>query len=131
MLQRNSWLGKSTSLKGKTYKEIYGDSYLQKIEELRIRNIGKVHSEETKQKISNSKKGSVPWNKGMVVDSKYLYELKSPNGIVIITKSIANFCKENKLNPTCIFRLMSGKQKQHKGWTFVKRECLQTTWLLI
>lgn len=31
---------------------------------LKLINLGRVRSEETKNKISNSKKGSIPWNKG-------------------------------------------------------------------
>jgi 5-methylcytosine-specific restriction endonuclease McrA len=34
------------------------------IEKIRIKAIGRKHSEETKQKISAIRKGSVPWNKG-------------------------------------------------------------------
>jgi len=119
---RKSKLGKSSSLKGKTYMEIYGESYLEQIEKLKKSNMGKVVSEETKQKISNSKKGTLTWNKGMCIDSKYVYKIKSPTGEVIEIKSMNNFCKENNLSPSCMFRLISGKQKQHKGWTFIKRE---------
>jgi hypothetical protein len=119
---RKSKLGKSTSLKGKTYEEICGESYLERIEKLRMYNTGKVMSEETKQKISNSKKGTVSWNKGISVPSKYVYTIKSPDGEIVLTRSISNLCKENDLNKTCMLRLATGKQKQHKGWTFIKRE---------
>jgi hypothetical protein len=61
---RKTKLGKSTSLKGKTYKEIYGERYLEQIEKLKKANTGKTHSEETKRKISEAKKGKAPWNKG-------------------------------------------------------------------
>jgi hypothetical protein len=122
---RKSKLGKSTSLKGKTYKEIYGEYYLERIEKLRKSNTGKVTSEETKQKISNSKKGTVAWNKGISVPSKYVYTIKSPDGEIITTRSIKDFCNKNNLSVTCMFRLMNGKQKQHKGWTFLTK--LDTT----
>ena len=121
---RKSKLGKSTSLKGRTYKEIYGKEYLNQIEKLRKSNTGKIHSEETKQKISNSKKGTSSWNKGISIDSKYIYKLKDKCGNIVTTKSMSNLCKENDLSLTCMFRLISGKQKQHKGWTFIERKCI-------
>jgi len=37
-------------------------------EKLRIASGSRTHSEETKQKISTSKKGSIPWNKGLTLD---------------------------------------------------------------
>jgi hypothetical protein len=118
---RKSKIGKSTSLKGKTYEEIYGECYLERIEKLRMCNTGKVMSEETKQKISNSKKGSSAWNKGKSMDSKYVYKLLSPDGEIVVTKNLSYTCKENGLNVTCMRRLMNGEQKQHKGWTFLER----------
>ncbi len=117
-----SKLGKLSPLKGKTYKEINKENYLKRIERLKTINIGKTHSKETKQKISKSKKGTEPWNKGMCIDSKYVYEVKNANGEIFLTKSMKNFCEKNNLNVTCMLRLISGKQKQHKGWTFIKRE---------
>ena len=122
---KKSKLGKSTSLKGKTYKEIYGENFLNQIEKIKKSNTGKIHTEETKQKISDSKKGTVAWNKGISIPSKYVYTIKSPSGEIIKTRSIKDFCKKNNLNPCCIFRLMNGKQKQHKGWTFLTK--LDTT----
>jgi hypothetical protein len=117
-----SKLGKPSALKGKTYKEINEENYLKRIERLKTINFGKIHSEETKQKISKSKKGTESWNKGLCVDSKYVYEIKNPEGKIIFTKSMKNLCEKNNLSMTCMFRLISGKQKQHKGWTFIKRE---------
>ena len=119
---RKSKLGKSSPLKGKTYEEIYGEGYLKQIEKLKKSNTGKIHSEETKQKISNSKKGTPSWNKGISTNSKYIYKLMTPKGDIITTRSMKDLCKKNGLNVTCMFRLMDGKQKQHRGWTFVERE---------
>jgi len=119
---RKSKLGKSSSLKGKTYKEIYGENYLDQIKKLKKSNTGKKHSEETKQKISNSKKGTPAWNKGICIDSNYVYKIKSPTGEIIETTSMNNFCKKNNLSPTCMYGLVTGKQKQHKGWTLIARE---------
>jgi hypothetical protein len=118
---RTAKLGKPTSLKGKTYEEIYGENFLEKIERLRVANSGKRHSGETKQKISNSKKGASAWNKGKSIDSKYVYKLLSPEGNIVVTTSLSYTCKENGLNVACMRRLMNGKQKQHKGWTFLER----------
>jgi len=122
---RKAKLGKSSPLKGKTYAEIYGEKYLQRIERLKKANIGKTHSEETKVKISNSKKGTPSWNKGISPNSKYIYELKNPNGIIVTTRNMSELCRNNQLNSTCMFRLISGKQKQHKGWALIKRETVE------
>lgn len=119
---KKSKLGKPSLLKGKTYKQINEDQYLNRIEKLRISNIGKKLTEEHKKKISNSKKGNIAWNKGLALESNYIYEYKNPIGNSIIIRSLNNFCKQNNLNQTCMFRLIGGKQKQHKGWTFVKRQ---------
>lgn len=55
--------------KGKTYREIYGSEELaaEQIEKRKQKQIGKIVSEETKQKMSLNhwaKKGIEPWNKG-------------------------------------------------------------------
>jgi len=119
---RKSKLGKSSPFKGKTYEEISGKNFLERIEKLRKSNTGKVRSEETKKKISNSKKGSLAWNKGISTNWKYIYKLISPNGDIVTTKSMNDLCKKNELNATCMFRLVSGKQKQHKGWILLERK---------
>jgi len=81
---------------------------------------GKRLPKETKEKISKSKKGITPWNKGLILESNYVYEYKNPIGYSISTKNLSNLCNQNNLNVTCMRRLITGKQKQHKGWIFVK-----------
>ena len=40
---------------------------------------GKHHTEESKLKISNSKKGSIPWNKGIPRTEEFKNKLKIPH----------------------------------------------------
>ena len=47
--------------------------------------------------------------------SKY-FQLISPDGILYKDKNIFKFCVENNLSHSCISRVLSGKQKHHKGW---------------
>ena len=53
---RKAKTGKPSSLKGKTYEEIYGEDYLNKIKRKKECQTGKKLSEETKRKISESQK---------------------------------------------------------------------------
>ena len=45
------------------------------------------------------------------------FEIKSPNGEIIKGKNIAQFCRENNLNPGHIGSVIKGKRNHHKGWT--------------
>jgi len=61
--------GNRNGMFGKTYEEIYGKERAKQIkEEKRQRmlknNPGKNKTDETKQKMSEAKRGSIPWNKG-------------------------------------------------------------------
>lgn len=53
---RRAKTGKSTSLKGKTYEEIYGEAYTDMINKRKESQTGRKLSEETKRKISESQK---------------------------------------------------------------------------
>ena len=81
---------------------------------------GKKHTEETKRKISDSKKGK-KYDKKIIKKSKYLCKVKNSKGEVFSTTNLKNFCRENNLNPSCMYRIISGKQIQHKGWEIVER----------
>jgi hypothetical protein len=84
-------------------------------------------SEERKEKISIKRKMRVDWKhkeetkiKISKSHSKYIYELKSPNGEVFITNNLTNFCKENPqygLDRRIMCKVSQGKQRHHKGWT--------------
>lgn len=94
----------------KNRKKIYGkDNHF----------FGKKHSEETKRCISETKKGSIPPNKG-VFGSKNsqsrLWEITSPCGDVIVVKGLAQFCRENGLFYQAMGQVAKGKLKQHKGY---------------
>jgi hypothetical protein len=53
---RKAKTGRSTSLKGKTYEEIYGEAYVDMVKKRKESQTGRKLSEETKQKISESQK---------------------------------------------------------------------------
>ena len=94
------------------------------------------HTEETKQKIRNSCKGRI-MGPGMSNDAKkrksqynkdngikpplYVksFKLSSPTGGIFEGTNITEFCLLNNLNPSSIYDLRRGKQKQHKGWRLV------------
>jgi len=78
-------------------------------EKLRIANLGKVTSEETKAKISVKSSGKNNPNYGIKhtnetkekcskVNQKYEYKLISPNGEIFTTLSLFNFCAANELD---------------------------------
>lgn len=54
--------------KGKTYKEIYGETAEIEKEKRRIAGLNKKYSKERIEKISNALKGRIPWNKGLTKD---------------------------------------------------------------
>jgi hypothetical protein len=64
----------------------------------------KIASEETKQKLREHK-------------IKYLYEIKNPEGEIYTTNNLNYFCKSNGLDSSAMYKVCSGKQRQHKGWT--------------
>ena len=99
---------------------------------------GKSLSEELKRKISESTKGEkhhmwgkVGHRKGMKNSQSHrqgisetrckkfgnIWEIKDPDGIVYIAKSLKKFCKEYKLNSGHMYDVANHKLKQYKGWT--------------
>lgn len=50
--------------KGKTYEEIYGDRAEEEKEKRKQAGLGKKYSKERIQKSAETRKGSIPWNKG-------------------------------------------------------------------
>jgi hypothetical protein len=49
--------------------------------------------------------------------SKEIYEITSPSGIFYVTKSLKKFCKNFNLDSSCMYKVIGGKLKHHKGWT--------------
>ena len=72
------------------------------------KNKGTKHTEERKNKLKNSK-------------CKYIYTLISPEGEIFETINANQFCKDNNLTDIGIYRVVNGKQNNHKGWTASRR----------
>jgi len=78
---------------------------------------GHYHSEETKQKISASQKGtSKPWGREVGMRYRKHYTVISPTGEIIPVYGIAAFARENNLNHRHLIEVAQGKASQHKGW---------------
>ena len=44
------------------------------------------------------------------------FKIKSPNGEVLSTSNLTDFCKKNKLDPSALSKVISGKANHHKQW---------------
>ena len=80
---------------------------------------GKKHTKETKQKISNSKKGNIPGNKGKFGKENpqsRVYEITDPLGNTYIIKGLVDFCRKNNLLYQAMGQVALGKLKQHKKY---------------
>jgi len=116
------------------------------IEKRRQKLIGKCLSEEHKQKISKSHKGKIisketvnkmiAYRTGRSLSesckekiskshSKNTYELKSPDGEILIIKNLSKFCKENNLQQSAFVMIMKGERKHHKNWTIKRLDLIQ------
>lgn len=90
----------------------------------------KNHSEETKNKQSIKRKewykNNESPNKGkpcLESTKKALsnknskeYKLLSPEGKIVEIKNLTQFAKENDLNVGCLYHVIFGRNKSHKGW---------------
>lgn len=45
------------------------------------------------------------------------FEFISPDGESVKVFNLSKFCRNNNLSNGCMYLLLSGKYKQHKGWT--------------
>lgn len=70
---------------------------------------GRNHTESTKNKLR-------------IINEKFLYEIKYPNGKTITTKNLNQWCKNNNINQSNMAHVVSGKYKQHKGYKVKKIE---------
>lgn len=104
-------------------------------------------SNETRKKLSEVKKGTIPWNKGKSVSDEVKEKIRQKNkgrkqteehklkraesmskqftlvdpcGKIVSGKNISQFCRDNNLNNSHIFDVMSKKRNHHKGWTIYK-----------
>ena len=53
-----------------------------------------------------------------------VYRFMNPDGVIIETKNIAKLAEETKSDRTRFFRLINGRIKIYKGWTFVEKIAL-------
>ena len=51
---------------------------------------------------------------------KYVYTIITPEGELIITKNLQRYCDNNNLNQGCMWSVINGKYKSHKGYTASK-----------
>jgi group I intron endonuclease len=45
------------------------------------------------------------------------YKILNPAGQIVEIMGLRNFCRYNNLTPSMLLRVISGKQKEYKGWT--------------
>lgn len=57
---------------------------------------------------------------------KMIYRFRNPNGDIIETKNIAKIAEETKSDRTGFFRLVNGRLKTYKGWTFIEKITLES-----
>lgn len=109
-------------------------------EKLRIANLGKTLSEETKRKISEAgrkrkgekrsltarqnyskaAKGRIPWNKGKTYrmrNAKYIWKILGPDNTVYVERGIDCFAKEHNI---CANNLRT--RKKSKGYTVIEKK---------
>jgi hypothetical protein len=99
------------------------------INRISLSKIGFKHSEETKQRMSESRRGErgSNWGKRRSKETndkfvksvcKQLYVVISPEKDVFDNVlSLSQFCKEHQLNSGHMFQMIRGNIRHHKGWT--------------
>ncbi len=78
---------------------------------------GKVVSDETRRRISESQKGVPSPNRGAVGKNNVRstrWVITHKCGKITDMVGISNWCKENGYNPSCVGEIASGKRKTHK-----------------
>ena len=54
------------------------------------------------------------------VEPSKTWLFKNKDGDIIKTKNVQEFCKQNALTRSSLYEVISGKRKQHKGFTFLE-----------
>lgn len=72
-------------------------------------------SDATKEKMSITKKGKSPWNKGKKINSENMYKVKVTNGTKIFN-SVKEAAEHEKVSSGAII----GRIKRNKNWSYVK-----------
>jgi len=109
------------------YGGIPGEKMLESTKQvLREINLGKKHTEETKQKQSIANKGKIPWNLGISNSKKQKEKIAKtlskewliicPDGTKLLIKNLTKFCKENGLFQSNMIKVSQGKQSNHRGF---------------
>lgn len=93
-------------------------------------NYGKTHTEETRRKISERLKGNINCKGRILSDeskikmrnsrSVYVYVITTPSNEEIITNSLREFCKSNKLDRSSFQEILKGIKNNYKGYS-IKR----------
>ena len=120
------WVTHKDNCNNETTKENYRKSKIGKklskeeIEKLRISRLGCKHTEETKQKISDNKKGKYIGkdNHG----SKKVVQLTLDKKIIKIWDCMTDANRERGFNINCISRCCKKKNKSHKGFIWLYYE---------
>jgi hypothetical protein len=86
------------------------------LKKMSARKIGIKKSKEHKNNISKSSK-----KRNNEVYRKYIYTLVSPEGKILSTTKMADFCKENGLTYQKVIDVSKGMYKQHKGWKVTRK----------
>jgi hypothetical protein len=91
---------------------------------------GKTHNEETRKKMSENikkyyennpnpnlgKKLSDEQKRCISEKNSKEFKLINPEGEIIHIKNLTKFAKENNLSIGCLQHVVSGRNKNHKGW---------------
>ncbi len=102
----------------------FSDETREKIRQSKLGNkvwLGRKHKEDSKKKVSNARKGK-PLSKEHVEKlkhshSKITYKVTSPSGEEFIIKNLKEFCNQMELNVTAMRNTITKKRgtRQHKG----------------
>jgi group I intron endonuclease len=99
----------SVSRKGKPSHNLGKKASPETIEKLRLAGIGRVHSAETRTKMSI--KGSAA-----KASSRKTLIVTSPDGVEYSIVGIHQFCREHNLDRSTLLKVAKGKYSHHKGW---------------
>lgn len=81
--------------------------------------LGKTHTEETKAKLSASRKKSelcIEATSNLNNSKKKSYIVTNPLGESTIVKGMKEFCRENNLHSGYMFSVAKGRAESYKGW---------------
>jgi len=77
---------------------------------------GKKHNLKTKQKISDTHKGKIPWNKNKITKEILISKINAQTGVIIKYSSIKIASIENRIDQSAIYKVLNGKRKSAGGY---------------